>query len=274
MYHREAPELAKRGTRGAPTSITPARVSSRVERWTEFLQWVGTHADSRWIFRGLGDTHLTLTPSVGRVDDFSEIDERTILEIFERRATEFTDTRQLTNWDKLALAQHHGLPTRLLDWTTNPLVAAYFAVTAEPAMIEVQSTTAGYTVENAIPMAREVPARIIAFQASTRMIINTEVDKDPFRIKQIGILLPRALTTRIVTQGGIFSVHPEPDQPWREPLSESRNIFDIPGNMRTFFRRRLFYFGIDPHRILGGLDGLCSRLAWQYNAKIGLGAVR
>jgi hypothetical protein len=253
--------------RGTARGISRAAASARVNRWREFLDWIDTHADSRWVFRGLGDTRMSLTPGVGRIDSYSEIDERTILEIFERRAAEFIDTRQLSAWDRLALAQHHGLPTRLLDWTTNPLVATYFAVTAQPAAIPVRSTTPGYVdVENAVPLVGEVAARIVALPVSTRMIVNTDIDPNPFDIRDIGVLLPRSLTARIVTQGGLFSVHPEPNQPWVDPLSNPRNVFDIPGNMRTFFRRRLFYFGIDPHRVMGGLDGLCSRLAWQYNA--------
>jgi hypothetical protein len=87
----------------------------------------------------------------------------------------------------------------------------------------------GYTdVQNAVPLAREVAARIVALPVSTKMIVNPAIDNDPFKIDDIGILLPRSLTTRIVTQGGLFSVHPEPNQPWIEPLSNPRNVFDIP----------------------------------------------
>ena len=226
------------------------RYEARVRRWTEFLQGIETHADSRWVFRGLDDKHLPLVPGVGRVRNYSEVAERTLLEIFERRATEFREMGPLSNWDKLALAQHHGLPTRLLDWTTNPLVAAYFAITSNPPTIDVKGISRGYAaITRAAASAGEVTARVVALRVSTRMIVNTRVVHDPFRISTVGILLPRALSTRIVTQGGLFSVHPQPDEPWRAPLSDRGNIFDIPGDMRTFFQRRLFYFGIDPHRI-------------------------
>jgi len=57
-------------------------------------------------------------------------------------------------------------------------------------------------------------------------------------------------------------------------LTESKHVFDVPGEMRPYFQRKLFYLGVDDQRIMGGLDGLCRRLAWQYNARIGLGAVR
>jgi len=188
----------------------------------------------------------------------------------QRRSSEFIDTSRLTDWDRLALAQHHGLPTRLLDWTTNPLVGAYFAVTGEP---DVKYTHEDKTVQIR-PLARDVTARVVAWSVSPRTVIDPRRDADPFDLDGIKFLLPRALTTRIVTQGGLFSVHPKPVDPWTALLEKSANIFDIPGDMRAFFQRKLFYLGIDAQRIKGGLDGLCARLGWQYHNRTGLGAVR
>src|SRR5437763_15598217 len=110
------------------------RVTSdpRQAKWTEFMRWVDRHSDSRWVYRGLGDIGFSLIPGVGGIIGYQEARERVILEIFERRASEFVDVRGLSEWGKLALAEHHGLPTRLLDGSTNPLVGAYFAITAEP----------------------------------------------------------------------------------------------------------------------------------------------
>jgi hypothetical protein len=114
----------------------------------------------------------------------------------------------------------------------------------------------------------------VAVRVRARLTINPEVNPDPFSMKDIGFVLPRSITTRIVAQGGLFSSHPNPDVPWQEPLSDPGNYFDIPGNVRLFFQRRLFYFGIDQQRVMSGLDGLGARLAWQYNRGIGLGGLR
>ena len=81
----------------------------------------------QWVFRGHSNTAHSLTPSVGRTSQQDhEKYEKSLFTMFRREAREYVDPPP-SDWEWLALAQHHGLPTRLLDWSTNPLVALYFA---------------------------------------------------------------------------------------------------------------------------------------------------
>lgn len=75
-----------------------------------------------------------LRPSIGRYDflshknmnDIAEYEED-VLEIFKNHVRGHDVLEAKNPWEYLALAQHHGLPTRYMDWSTNPLVALYFA---------------------------------------------------------------------------------------------------------------------------------------------------
>jgi hypothetical protein len=213
-------------------------------KWVEFQRWVDDHSDSRWVYRGLGDCSYELKAGAGRLPRYNPATELTLLEVFERRANEFIDTRRSGPWDLLALAQHHGLPTRLLDWTTNPLVAAFFAISAEPALIEVDDPSSSGAKRRKLtvrPASGQISARVIAWQVAAKDVVDPEVDKDPFALLTIKFLMPRVLTSRISTQGGLFSVHPVPSTPWLDPLAVPKEIFDIPGDMRAYFQRKLFY---------------------------------
>lgn len=101
--------------------------------------------DGLWIFRGQTETSWGLIPSIFRgidklVPPYDEGDaewitriERDIYREFEKHAIRYGAAAE-TKWQNLALAQHYGTPTRLLDWTRSATIAAYFAIaTYKPA---------------------------------------------------------------------------------------------------------------------------------------------
>src|SRR3712207_2907190 len=90
----------------------------------------GVHAP--WVFRGLARSHYSNVSSLARLGDgFPEL-ERHLIRNFRKYAHRARPGPTL--WDWLSLAQHHGLPTRLLDWTFSPFVAAHFATATSPGL--------------------------------------------------------------------------------------------------------------------------------------------
>ena len=222
------------------------------ELWEEFWTWTESHAAGAYLFRGQADLS-PIVPKIGRgTHGFDPSREKALFDAFERAARPFL-IDELSRFELLALAQHHGAPTRLVDWSTTPLVAGWFAVRPYPEDGDAQIYALDVTRSDLE----------ILDTKSGQTAGGTKVD-DPIALRKGLYLIETAqVSRRITTQRGIFTLHGQPTTPLAVPDAET---FSIPFALRTEFQSRLMDLGIDASHIFPDIDGLCRSLDWRYKS--------
>ena len=159
----------------------------------------------------------------------------------------------------LALAQHHGAPTRLVDWSTTPLVAAWFAVSSYP-----QHTDAHLY---GLDLGR---SDLDVLNTRTNETRQGATVQDPLKPKSGVYLIETAqVSRRITTQRGIFTLHGDPTKPLEIPPED---VFTIPVALRADFQSRLMDMGVDAAHIYPDINGLCASLDYRFKTGKSLSA--
>jgi len=225
-----------------------------VSEFVEVATWL--YSDDRVIFRGqTKGKGWPLVPSVGRDTNRSLLlqREREILEQFQRESVPYVDVVPATPWQWLALAQHNRLPTRLLDWTMNPLAGLWFAV-KDPAIGD----------ESGVVWAFHYEEEEAVFNSSGR--------DSPFTIGRTYVYFPEHIYPSIQAQAGVFTVHHKfGTDPGSFPsLEECANHSDlvltkieIPATCFTTVRYHLFRVGISPSSLFPGLSGIVDKIRYD-----------
>ncbi len=231
----------------------------------------------QYAFRGLSDAAYPLSTTLMRLGGAYERLERHLLRNFRKYAHRDVIERD-SPWHWLAVAQHYGLPTRLLDWTHSPYVALHFAT----ANIDKFDRDAVIWAVNYQRVHQLLPtplrealqhegASIFTLEMLTEALpglndLGTLAEKRPCAL----FLEPPSMDDRIVNQFALFSVMSDPTQlmdTWLTANDELGWRLTIPAALKWEIRDKLDQANITERVLFPGLDGLSQWLRRHYSPK-------
>jgi len=238
--------MRKQRKAAGPTDIV-------IQDWPDLCQQVFRFRKSgHWIFRGVKDVDVELKPKIGRDGarrsvstgdplPYDRSKEELMVDYFIRSAPPHIKHTPKSRLEWLTIAQHHGMATRLLDWTESLLVAAYFAIENWDG-----GTPTICAVKN-VPIAPK---------------------KDHERLDKLGdvtLYFPPHISPNIAAQRSVFTVHKFPDQRYR-PIGLERLILKRhgTGTAPITYRLNLDACGINRASLFPDINGLAETVSWLY----------
>jgi hypothetical protein len=261
--------------------------------WQELKDWFWALSVGGWVFRGQRDAAWDVSSSLERsipaslrnstdekikdlIGDFLEAAEGPVFNKFTGRLDQYVGSEEGTDsiLGKLALMQHHGVPTRLIDFTKSPYVATFFAV--EDAL-DPEGQCAVWVISvdwcqaksvEAVRKKNKITEKDFPDNADFSLddILNETVFKS--NIPLVAPLLPLKLNARIASQQGLFLCPGEMSMTFMENLlalgkNDLPNILYkivFPAGWRATILFDLNSMNIGPHTLFPGLDGFAKSI--------------
>jgi hypothetical protein len=249
----------------------------RLRSWEEFLSLITDSPYHNWAFRGQKDARAPLFSALSRYLITYRIDPRAwpgqeerMLRIFKRKALNFLEHVPAEDDDLqwLALMQDHGAPTRLLDFTWSPYVAAFFALhnaTEDAAIWVCNPFEIGENQTVKIQGKREVAIT----KLNPKHTGNFRRFYLPGNIPFVWIGEPHAMNRRLIAQSGTFIVPGVLDHALEDILQSFPNPKNtllkviLPLKIRERGMRELYRMNITQATLFPDLDGLARSLAYE-----------
>ncbi len=258
----------------------------RVRTWTELHDQLFADSwdeallrhRSSFAFRGVADASLVLTCGLSRLGPKCAELEEPLLRTFRKYARRMVGVDD-SIWSWMAVAQHHGLPTRLLDWTFSPYVALHF-MTEDATRFDRDGTV---WMVDYVKVKRELPPRLQSILGEeeanvfTAEMIGRAVrslrELDSLDGEFLVFLEPASLDDRIVNQYALFSLMPRADgaslERWLGERGEVARKIVVPAALKWEIRDKLDQANVTERVLYPGLDGLTRWLARYYTPREG-----
>jgi FRG domain len=258
-----------------------------IDNWREFYEVVAEYKN--WAFRGQSDAAWPLYSALSRyIIDHGihrqawTIQEKRIVRIFKRKAHLFLDhvPDETDAFQWLALMQHHGAPTRLLDFTWSPFVAAFFALERATKDAAVWAIFTPAIVRAPLKFDLKKRKSVTPPELSLR---NPGAYEDFFVGNEVPFVTygePFVMNKRLIAQSGTFVVPGVLDQPVEEVLAGypelDRTVAKFvlkTQSLRDEAMLALYSMNITNATLFPDLDGLAKSMAyeleynWTYNTK-------
>jgi hypothetical protein len=256
----------------------------RARSWTELIEqlyegaWRGDlqRFRSPYAFRGFACGTHNLSTSLLRLAGAkanAAMLEQSLLRNFRKYAHAKASNGVDSIWHWLALAQHHGLPTRLIDWTYSPFVALHFA-TAHPATYEQDGLVWCVNFVKAHELLPRRLRTLLEHEHSDALTVEMlsgfeslrafdSLSGDPF----VAFIEPPSLDDRILNQFALFSIVSNPSiglDDWLRQHNDLVRRVVIPAELKWEVRDKLDQANINERTLFPGLDGLSRWLERYY----------